>query len=238
MNRFGENAKFKGKLNAAFSHGGANELINTLNLNFELGITKYVSVGFAGFWVLIDGFDGIELPLTKEEAYFINWRSAGLLHSDDKSQRFELLRAQGKEILPEEDGVATLHGEQALWYSRDRYSKYLAADGTAFGGDAARIERQQAVIRKVFSKATRELSFDTVASIYRYASQWIATNLDFEEMMVLGYALTQQDYELSFLRVPFDGTYTSPADAEGNATTALVFDIDEAKTRLHASLYE
>ena len=235
--RFGEKEKFRGKLNGAFSHGGANELINTLNLNFELGITKYVSVGFAGFWVLIDGFDGIEVPLTKDEAYFINWRSAGLLHSDDKSKRFELLTAQGKEILPEEDGVAVLHGEQALWYSRDRYSKHTTASGETFGGDAARIERQQAVIRKVFSKATREMTFDTVASIYRYASSWIATNLDFDEMMILGYALTQQDYDLSFVRVPFDGTYTSPVDEAGNATSALVFDIANAKETLQGMLY-
>ena len=235
--RFGEKSKFLGKLNAAFSHGGAGELINTLNLNFELGVTKYVSVGFAGFWVLIDGFEGIEVPLTKEEAYFINWRSAGLLHADDKSKRFELLAAQGKEALPETDGPAVLHGEQALWYSRDRYSKVTTADGRTLGGDAARIERQQTVIRKVFKKATSEFTFDMLVSMYRYASEWIATNLDFEEMMILGYALTTQNYELEFVRVPFEGTFTSPVDEAGNATTSLVFDIADTRTRLHEVLY-
>lgn len=236
VKRIGENSTFKGKLNAAYN-GGIGELINTLNLNFDLGLQKYASVGFSGFWVLIDGIGGVELHTTPDEAYRVNWRVAGLLKADDKRDYMEILKQGDKDILnDEEECTQTLWGEQMLWYCRDRYSDFTQEDGTVIkGGDAARIARQQYVIRQALKKVTTQLDWKSLLSIYNYASNWIETNMDLATIVDLGASIFNSQPEFVFLRIP--ETYTQAKDEEGNETTSLVFDLKKAKTALHEEIY-
>ena len=207
ITRVTDTGKFKGKLNAAYSNGGVGELINTLNYNFGFDIQEYISVGFAGFWVLIDGFYGIDVPLTKDEAYRINWRCADLLKADDKRNYKAILTERNKPILEDDyEGtkVQRILGEQALWYCRDRYSDFYTEDGEKIGGgDAARIARQQFVIKTLYKTiVSSDLSFAELWSMYQYASQWMNTNISMDTLLELGSKIITNDPEIVYARVP------------------------------------
>lgn len=60
------------KLNAAFSYGGAELLIKTIQQNFKVKIDNYVMVDFNMFQQLIDGLGGVTVDITEKEANFIN----------------------------------------------------------------------------------------------------------------------------------------------------------------------
>lgn len=234
--RIGERSKFKGKLNAAYN-GGVGELINTLNLNFDLGLQRYMSVGFEGFWVLVDGIGGVELKTTKEEAYFANWRSADLLKADDKRKYKDILTQMNKDILKDdEDCTQVLRGEKMLWYCRDRYSDFVKEDGTVIGGgDAARIARQQYAITQMYKQITENIDWKALIGIYQYASQYVSTNMSLDEIVELGAAVYNNKPEFKFIRVP--EKYTQAKDADGNETTMLAFNLKTTKAELHETIY-
>lgn len=88
-----------GRLNAAYSYGGAELLMKTINQNFSIDINDYIMVDFEMFEKLIDGLGGVSVDITEDEADFINETSHAKVHS----------------------GVNTLNGDYALIYCRIRY---------------------------------------------------------------------------------------------------------------------
>lgn len=60
------------KLNAAFAHGGASLMMETIEENFKVRIDNYILVDFDMFKALIDGLGGVDVDITKKEASFIN----------------------------------------------------------------------------------------------------------------------------------------------------------------------
>jgi len=64
-----------GMLNAAYSWGGPNLLIDTIELNFRIGIDRYVIVDFTAFETVIDMVGGVEVTLTEREAAVIQSQS-------------------------------------------------------------------------------------------------------------------------------------------------------------------
>ena len=244
VTRVGEKSKFKGKLNAAYSNGGVGELINTLNYNFDLGIQEYVSVGFAGFWVLIDGFDGIDINMTAEEAYRCNWRCAGLLKSDDKKNYQKMLTDQGKTILDDQyegSKVQHIRGEQALWYCRDRYTDFYDENGEKIGGgDAARIARQQYVIKTLYKTIlSNSFSFNEMWSMYQYASTWMTTNVSVDTLLDLGSRIMSDDPEIVYVRVPENVIVKRMTNEEtGEEVEYLEVNAKTEKKRLQEILYD
>lgn len=83
-----------GMLNAAYSWGGPNLLVDTIELNFRIQIDKYVVIDFAAFENVVNLLDGVEIELTEAEANYMG--------------------------LPAISGKTWLNGEQALTYSRIR----------------------------------------------------------------------------------------------------------------------
>ena len=60
------------KVNSAYSVGGAEGAINTLNKNLDLQLTDYVTVNFAGVAKIIDTLGGIKVNLTDDEVNQLN----------------------------------------------------------------------------------------------------------------------------------------------------------------------
>jgi len=81
------------KINHAYSFGGAELAIKTLNQNFKLDITDYVSVNFAQVASIIDRMGGVNITLTEAEASQLGLSAGNVL----------------------------LNGKQAVSYSRIRY---------------------------------------------------------------------------------------------------------------------
>ena len=84
------------KINHAYAFGGPQLAIKTINENFGLDITDYMSVNFTSLPVIIDILGGVEINITDEEVPHIPGVSSA--------------------------GTYTLNGDQALSYSRIRYA--------------------------------------------------------------------------------------------------------------------
>lgn len=254
VTRIGQKSKFKGKLNAAYSNGGVGELINTLNENFGLDIQKYVSVGFEGFWVLIDGFYGVDLNITSDEAYRINWRCAQLLKNDNKRKYKQMLRDTDRAYLIMDDGrdeegkgdgyvgtkVQKLSGEQALWYCRDRYSDFISEDGTVIpGGDAARIARQQYIIKTLYKTILAgDWTFGELWSMYNYARNWMLTNMKLDDIAEIAASIVNNDPEIVYMRVPENYKIEKETNEEtGVISEKMTFDIKQAKEEILTAIY-
>lgn len=84
------------RINAAHAYGGANLLVETIELNYKVKIDKYISCDFEGFKAIVDILGGVTIDMSKIEADF----------------------AFDDETLPE--GKYTMNGTQALRYVRLR----------------------------------------------------------------------------------------------------------------------
>ena len=97
----------KMSISDVYTYGQETLMLNTINTNFGLNISKYVTVNFEEMKDVINEINGIELNITQEEMEYIN------ANSD------ELYKEEGKETkLLNNFGEVTLDGEQALIYSR------------------------------------------------------------------------------------------------------------------------
>ena len=101
------------KLNAAYSYGGPELLMDTIEDNFYIEIDDYVTVNFISFANIVDAVGGVEIEVNDSEADAIN----ALLDSKEGVSMF------GQ---PDENdylnggGTYKLNGKQALCYSRLR----------------------------------------------------------------------------------------------------------------------
>ena len=60
------------KCNAAYAQGGPEQAISMLNMNLDLDITDYVTVGFGGLIDSIDALGGIEMEIQDAEISHLN----------------------------------------------------------------------------------------------------------------------------------------------------------------------
>ncbi|MCX4670477.1 LCP family protein [Streptomyces sp. NBC_01381] len=88
----------KNKLNAAFSEGGPELLVRTVEFNTGLKIDHYAEIGFAGFVNVVDSVGGVEMCLDKA--------------IKDKSSGADLKK-----------GCQTLDGTEALAFVRQRHQE-------------------------------------------------------------------------------------------------------------------
>lgn len=235
----GEKSKYWNKLNAAYAHGGFGRMINTLNAdyNYGLDIQYYIGVGFRNFEKLIDSIGGVEIELTADECYYINWRYAGLLKTDGKTKRLELLAADGKPALPEKDGKYQLNGAQALWYARDRST----GDGEkSSGNDFLRTNRQQRVLELVYQKVRGQMTLKNLVSIAQFTLDNAATNMTLDKLIEVGAFLFATDLQIQKITVPGDGSW-SYADVvippSEEASSVVRFDVGQARAYLESVLY-
>ncbi len=121
----GDSSSHCTKLNAAYSMGGPQCLIKTIENNYKIEIDNYVMVNFESFKAIIDAMGGITVDVQEYEAKYIE-RTL-------------------KTPMPVGDGV-TLNGKQALSFCRVR--------GCDADGDVSRTRRQRQVIDSMVSRVT------------------------------------------------------------------------------------
>ncbi|MDU4892247.1 MAG: LCP family protein [Clostridium sp.] len=85
------------KINHAYAFGGPQLAIKTINENFGLNITDFMTVNFSSLPIIIDALGGVEINITDEEISHIPGISSA--------------------------GTYNLTGDQALAYSRIRYAE-------------------------------------------------------------------------------------------------------------------
>lgn len=206
-----------GKLNAAYSYGGAELLMDTIEYNFDVHIDDYVMFTFAACADAIDAVGGVELEISDEEAQAIN----EILISEVN----EIMGDNREDDLLDGGGTLMLNGKQALSYSRIRYV------GNA---DFERTERQRVVMQKVMEKALGNPF--RLAALCMRALPDMTTNMSV--LSLYSYAIVTPVqllfYEMQQQRIPDDTMYQG-ADIGGESV--LQVDFQAARQLLAETVY-
>ena len=162
------------KITHAYSYGGPELALKTLNENLDLNVTEFVTVNFDAVADAVNALGGVEINIQADEIDYLN------------SYLAETSRVTGLETEEiTETGLQTLDGVQAVAYSRIRYTE---------GGDYRRTERMRTVIEAMFEK----LQTKSLGEINDLADQILPevyTNIEPNEIISLAPTIIQ--YEIS-----------------------------------------
>ena len=152
------------KCNSAYAKGGPEMAINMLNMNLDMNITDFVTVGFAGLTDTIDALGGVMIDVDEAEIHHLN--SYQFTMAEDLKRTY-------KEVT--QTGYQRLNGLQATAYCRIRYTA---------GDDFKRAERQREVLMAVAEEA-KKASPASLNEIANNVFNEIYTSLDLSEIMEL-----------------------------------------------------
>ena len=121
------------KITHAYSYGGAQNTLKSLNEAMDLNITEFVTVNFDAVIAAVDSFGGVYIDIDESEIKYVNdYIDATSESSGVKSSHIT------------HSGRQKLDGVQAVSYTRVRYTA---------GGDYKRTERMRTVVEAMLSKA-------------------------------------------------------------------------------------
>lgn len=149
------------KCNAAYSKGGPEMAISMLNMNLDLNITDFVTVGFGGLTDTIDALGGVYIDVQSNEIIHLN---------NYQSCIAENLKRSYTEV--ESAGYQLLDGLQATGYCRIRYTA---------GDDFRRAERQRTVLSAVADQA-KKAPASSLVSIANNVFSEVYTSLSLQEI--------------------------------------------------------
>ena len=189
------------KANLAYAKGGPKQAIAMLNMNLDMNITDFVTVGFDAVIDVVDAVGGVEINVKEEEIVHLNSYQISMVGKQDgvnAAGEPNYVATAGVDYEPvTQAGLQTLNGLQATAYSRIRY----------VGNDFERTKRQQEVIRQIAKKALT-MNPSTLNKIAESVFGEIATSLDMSEILeLLGDIAKYSIGESS--RFPFEGEYAT-----------------------------
>lgn len=147
------------KLNHAYSYGGVNLLMKTIENNLGIGISEYINVNFTSFIDIVDILGGITLNVEDSELAELNKFIPECFEASNKkdNEALELIKNAG---------VQKLNGYQALSYSRIRKNdSALARDG-----------RQRKVLQSLLEEISK-MSFKDVTKTVNAVIPYVKTNI-------------------------------------------------------------
>lgn len=150
------------KCNAAYAKGGPAQAINMLNMNLDMNITDFVTVGFAGLTDTIDALGGVDIDVDESEISHLN--NYQLCIAEDLKREYTPVT---------ETGYQRLDGLQATGYCRIRYTA---------GDDFKRAERQREVLTAVADQA-KKASLPTLTETANSVFEEVYTSLDLSEIV-------------------------------------------------------
>ena len=207
------------KCNAAYAKGGPEQAISMLNMNLDLYITDFVTIGFEGLMEVVDAVGGVEIDIKENEIVHLNNYQASMYATEAQPDKITT------DYVPiTEPGVQTLSGYQAVAYCRIR----------AVGNDFGRTERQRNVLQAVLNKA-QTASPDKLAEIAESVFPLIATSLDIDE--ILGLVSKVNSYKIvGSTGFPFDTNITT-GKIGSKGSCVIPLDLSTNVELLHEYLY-
>ncbi len=150
------------KMAHAYFYGGPQLSVKTLNQNFGLNITEYVTIDFYGVINAINKLGGVNIDITEAERDYINkWTNESYGFS---GAPYKKLTVFGKQTL--------LNGEQALAHARNR----------SIGNDFTRAERQRTVLTAVLNKLSK-MDLQTAMDLIDTMLVEVKTNINISEYL-------------------------------------------------------
>jgi len=212
------------KCNVAYALGGPEQALSMINMNTDLYITDYVTVGFEGLVEAINALGGVEIDVTEAEMQHLNNYQISMVGTSEDGKHFTA--TAGEDYIPvTEAGLQTLNGLQATAYCRIRH----------VGNDFARTERQRTVLAAMLEKA-KSASVSELTATLDAVVPYINTSVDVED--VLGVLGMVGDYKVTVSEgFPFmDHLSGANIGTEGSCLVANT--LEDNVRELHAILFE
>jgi len=211
------------KCNAAYAKGGPAQAISMINMNTDLYITDYVTVGFEGLIKAVDALGGVELEVTEKEIPHLNNYQICMVGTSEDGVNFT---AQEDSYIPvTEPGVQTLNGLQATAYCRIRY----------IGDDFQRAQRQRDLITAMMEKC-KTASFNELRLAAEAVFPYISTSLDINDILTM--LSVVGDYQVTVSDgFPFAGMRNGGTKG-GVGAFVVPVDLKTNVVKLHELLYD
>lgn len=197
------------KLTHAYSYGGPELAIKTLNQNFDMNITDYATINFFKMGDVIDAFGGLDIEINDMEMDLIN----GLGNSEGR--KVELIT---------KIGLVHLNGDQAVSYARIRKD-----------GDDKRAERQRLVLNLLLEKA-KKTSVVKYPSLVKSLMNMVETSMSSSEILGLA-PIALKNIQISQMVMP-DEKYDNPKGGKYDGNWVWKYDLAKASERIHQFIYE
>ncbi len=158
------------KCNAAYAKGGPEQAINMLNMNLDMNITDFVTIGFQGLIDVVNALGGVPIDVQDVEIEHLNNYQRSMFLDEGGGGK---LNNDITEVTS--PGLQTLNGLQATAYCRIRYTA---------GDDFRRAERQRTVLLACMDKA-KSASASQLNEIANNIFKEVYTSLDLNDILSL-----------------------------------------------------
>ena len=198
------------KINAAYAYGGPEAAIQTINRNFDLNVSEYVTLNWEGLTRAIDSLGGVVVHVEENEISTLN----GVL-----AEQIQVNGINSDGVY--ETGYVTLNGAQATAYARIRSTDQ---------GDITRTERQREVIEAMLVKA-KSSDLKTLNSIIDEVFPYVGTSITEQQVLelvsgVMSYELKDTmgfPSEYKFYSTPQKGSCIAPVSLDSNVVEMQKF---------------
>lgn len=202
------------KINEAYARGGPVLAINTINKNYKMNITDYVTVNFAMLADVIDIMNGIDLEITEKERKQINW----LIDTEDFQSSYKTPHVT-------KSGMVHLNGKQAMHYARIR----------KIDSDAVRSQRQAKVLSLLLEKV-KNTNVSKYPGILKSVLKHVETSLSYSE--IIAYApLVSGLGDIESTYVPDPAKDKNVKGGMYKGAWVYRYDIPAAADRIHDFIY-
>ena len=209
------------KLNAAYSLGGAELAMRTINQTFQLNITNYVAADFRALVDIVDALGGVEVEVDQSELKYLNsyaGHTFRILQSLDADRYAHY--ADSEPIYT--TGTMRLNGLFATAYCRIRYSD----------SDYVRTSRQRELLSAMISRFRGHWWDPRIpVRLFLALRNSVETNLSMPELISLGEKALISG-KVDTLRLPLDEYLYD------NHSTIEITDLDATVQALHTFIYE
>ena len=203
------------KCNAAYMKGGPEMAINMLNMNLDMNITDFITVGFAGLADTIDALGGVMIDVDEAEINHLN--SYQFTMAEDLKRPYKEVTSTGYQLLT---------GLQATAYCRIRYTA---------GDDFKRTERQREVIMAMADKA-KTASVSTLNQIASDVFNEIYTSLDLTDFVELLGGISEYNI-VDQAGFPYE-EYRTTGTIGSKGSCVIPVDLKESVEWLHKFLFD
>lgn len=204
------------RLNAAYSYGGPDLLLQTIQQNFKIKVDKYVSVDFYSFMDLVDDVGGVDINISDAELKAAN---------DCITYINQLKKLPGNDGLLTKSGKIHMNGKQAIGYARIRHLG---------NGDFDRTDRQRLVLNQILIKM-KNLNLSQINDILNSILPEVTTNVGKGEIFSMILSIpAYSKYQFVSWHVPADNSYT---DVRIRGMCVLDIDFDKAIKEMDLKIY-
>ena len=224
-----------GKINSAYSKGGPELAIKTLNTIFGLDISEYATVNFYGMSDIIDAVGGIDVTLAEgeldvygyENGKKVNWGLNGCI-----AEQCGYMGLNAADYYVNKAGFQHLNGVQAVAYARIRHAANI--EGT--NDDYGRTDRQRYVMEQLFNKAVT-LNTTQYVSLAKSLIPCSETSLSYSEIMGLAVNILLSSPSFEQSRIPLTDYQMGSKSVSGYGS-CVYYDLDYASKVLKAFIYD